>query len=515
MTSSKGDPTHPRGLLRPTLVLILGLALLCRLALALFRTDLVWPDEQFQTLEPASRLVFGYGFKSWEWIKGFRTWLLPLFFTPPLAFGKLLGTTSGLPIFQLTRIYAALLDTLMLGCLAVWMAAFRFAPVTRWGVLALAAFLPSLQLWGVTTLQDHLAEILLSFSFTLIVHSKWQESKKGKFLLGLSLGIPGWVKIQLGVFSVGFVIAWIARECRQQKSLKAGLKAGLPFILGGMSSLLILGWVDLATLGHFAGSVLNQITQGESISRFYGTGPWYQWFEKLGELTGLTFWALFLGAAFLRALLRPQSTQRSHEALLPMVFGMGLFLLFHALIPHKETRFLLPMVPFFLVIFGALLDPWGTHLEQALSISPRFQGSVRRKGPQVLISLGIGLFAGFGFLIALQRPLYLTSVNTADLEDRISLIRPRLTDPQKVCVVLAGHNFSWTHGALILGAEVDYLDIGLNEVSSKPIPVHCQVALVRNNKATRFEQYHPQFVAAQKGAQDFSLYVHQSLVKSE
>lgn len=40
------------------------------------------PDEFWQSLEPAHRLVFGYGYLTWEWRKenAIRSWLFPLLF---------------------------------------------------------------------------------------------------------------------------------------------------------------------------------------------------------------------------------------------------------------------------------------------------------------------------------------------------------------------------------------------------------------------------------------------------
>ena len=38
------------------------------------------PDEQWQSLEVAHRLVFGYGHLTWEWTQGLRSYVHPLMF---------------------------------------------------------------------------------------------------------------------------------------------------------------------------------------------------------------------------------------------------------------------------------------------------------------------------------------------------------------------------------------------------------------------------------------------------
>ena len=57
--------------------LIAGLG--CRLYVALTDHGIYWPDEIHQSLEPAHRLVFGYGFIAWEFAAGARNWAFPGF----------------------------------------------------------------------------------------------------------------------------------------------------------------------------------------------------------------------------------------------------------------------------------------------------------------------------------------------------------------------------------------------------------------------------------------------------
>ncbi|MBN3032607.1 MAG: glycosyltransferase family 39 protein [Candidatus Saganbacteria bacterium] len=50
-----------------------------RLAAAFCLENIAWPDEIFQSLEQAHRLVFGYGIVPWEYVAGLRSYLVPLF----------------------------------------------------------------------------------------------------------------------------------------------------------------------------------------------------------------------------------------------------------------------------------------------------------------------------------------------------------------------------------------------------------------------------------------------------
>jgi phosphatidylinositol glycan class B len=85
---------------------LLLLALLLRLAAATVWTA-VHPDEVFQYLETAHRLVFGPGIVTWEWRDGIRGWLLPMMVAVPMAIGGGIAPNSSL--------YLLLPNLLMIG----------------------------------------------------------------------------------------------------------------------------------------------------------------------------------------------------------------------------------------------------------------------------------------------------------------------------------------------------------------------------------------------------------------
>ena len=55
----------------------LALGAAYRLYFACTDDGIFWPDEIYQSLEPAHRLVFGWGLVPWEFIDGARNWALP------------------------------------------------------------------------------------------------------------------------------------------------------------------------------------------------------------------------------------------------------------------------------------------------------------------------------------------------------------------------------------------------------------------------------------------------------
>src|SRR5579871_4225667 len=61
------------------LIAILATGAALRIWLSFHDDGIYWPDEIYESLEPAHRLVFGYGLVSWEFIEGARNWALPGF----------------------------------------------------------------------------------------------------------------------------------------------------------------------------------------------------------------------------------------------------------------------------------------------------------------------------------------------------------------------------------------------------------------------------------------------------
>ncbi|MDT7951503.1 MAG: hypothetical protein RQ966_08360, partial [Acetobacteraceae bacterium] len=55
-------------------------------------------DEIFQNLEPAYRLLTGYGVVTWEWQDGIRSWLFPAFLSSIMSVPRLLGLPADMSL---------------------------------------------------------------------------------------------------------------------------------------------------------------------------------------------------------------------------------------------------------------------------------------------------------------------------------------------------------------------------------------------------------------------------------
>ena len=454
---------------------ILGAGILLRLALATLRIDRIWADEHYQTLEPAYYLLHGHGYLSWEWREGFRSWSLPLLHTPILALSWLLGFKGGIGATILARSVYAILDAWIWYRLAGWI--FPEVQTSKLDdngnpqlqktlFLFIALLSPTLALWGVTTLQDHL--VMLMFWGLIPTLLTWSLSLRplsvglSAFLL-FAIAIP---KPQMALLCLGTAagMLWLVRG---KLHSPAGKKALLAMGAGSLAAGLLAGVLDWATMGRFAGTILNQLARGEAISRTYGVSPFAEYFYKIPDLLGWSTLVALLPLALLAGYSRPNA--RARELFTATAPGVFLFLAVHMAIPHKEIRFLLPLVPAFFLAMVACQIPTPKRYASF------FRELARRlawfKLPSTLafnLSLLIPdviLCVIFWFSVqsGLGHTLYYTSVEVGRLEEWIrkdwranqAPSSQATMRPIKLCVL--GGNWSFMRGSLALESPVEYV----------------------------------------------------------
>src|SRR5262245_51671536 len=108
-------PEHDRRFVSiATLLLIV--AAIPRFWAAWFDQGVFWPDEIFQSVEQAHRVVFGYGIVPWEFRAGARSWVFPGMIAILLKIAALLGLSTGqsLVLFVKTSMALMSLGTLYL-----------------------------------------------------------------------------------------------------------------------------------------------------------------------------------------------------------------------------------------------------------------------------------------------------------------------------------------------------------------------------------------------------------------
>lgn len=418
-----------------------GAALTIRVVVALSRSDMAWPDEHFQSLEPAAKVVFGHGILSWEWLTGYRPWVIPGLYLPLFGALKLGGITGGLGVILLSRAFTAAFSTWVLLRMNRALCQCGVSWFGRLAGLGAFAFSVPMILWSATTLADNWAMVAVWGVLPEILRRIDKRDARSWLWVGILAGTPALIKLQLAFWVLGVGLAfWLIRVPASRIAWAA---------LGGGLDLLALGALDAVTWGKPFQSLIRQASEGRLISEQQGVSPWWDYFPKVWRDQGSGLF-LFLAALALAALVRSRARSILREkigerrrqlivTLLPMAFFLG------AMMPigHKETRFLLPVIPALYCLLALLIDGLAPASFSAKSKPQRVAFSA-----VAILILVAGSLASGGR--ALSTPIYLTRKNTAALEEAIRKDDGLAADGSG-CVLLVDHSWEWTRGELVLG----------------------------------------------------------------
>ncbi len=433
---------------RHFLIWVFWFALIARLAVAILRYDMHWPDEHFQTLEPAAKVVFGYGLMSWEWVDGFRSWIMPSLFIPLFWFFKTLGITGGLMPILFSRILFAIASLGIIWGLDRIQANCGYSRLTRWCVAVWISFSIPMLLWAPATLSDTWVTALW---WGLLPLSLQAIERKRGFFAGFLASLPFLFRFQTGILGAVFgILVFLNKKSRAQT---------FPVFLGGLTNLIVYGLVDAATLGMPFASLYRQLTEGLKKSEFYGVSPWWDYFPKLSENFGPTFCIsagilIFLGVIKAGREIKLPS-RWIQFSFLPVI----IYTIVHIMIPHKETRFLV-------VLFPAIFLALGMSIEQLTRGLPERWRELRILNPviQTLVQILLLISITLGSLFALKdRSVYLTTVDTAALLDRIYR-EEKHQSPSQTCVLLIENNWSFTRGSLGMGRQYAGVDRSFDQL---------------------------------------------------
>jgi hypothetical protein len=310
----------------PLRVILLA-ALVLRVAVALNFWNVIFPDEIFQALEQAHRLVFGQGVVPWEFQVGLRNWAIPLVLAGPMALARL-ATPNPIAGLVLIRV---LLCVASLGI--VWSA-------VRWGERfagrrgawiggLFTAFWPDLWLMAPHPLEEVLAADLLVPAVYLISTGAARSVAPAALLLGMVFALR--LQLAPAVAIAGIVLC---RRDPRRWALALAVAAVPVFLAGGL---------DWFTWGQpfrsFWLNVYLNVFRGVAAQTF-GASPagFFVYILGLDWLWTLPVIILlaYRGGRFLK---------------LPGVLAV-VIVLTHSLIAHKEYRFIFPAIALAIPLAG-------------------------------------------------------------------------------------------------------------------------------------------------------------------
>lgn len=401
----------------------LGLAVggLLRGYLALTDAGIYWPDEIYQSLEPAHRLVFGFGLLPWEFVEGARSWTLP---------GLVAGIWKGLALVGLGQAHLAVpaLKLVFAGVgVGTGFATYRLARAygastlsAALGALAFCLAAPAIY-FAPRAMSETACALPATLGLALALDSSSRAGKRvgGAALLALSV----FLRLQCGVLCLGLLAILAARRAwRPLVECAATLAVGA----------LLFGLVDRLTWGGWFHSAIVYLRFNlvEGRSAGWGTEDLFYYLRTLFDSMPL----LALGTLSLAAL----GAWRARS----LAILAALFLLVHMAVPHKELRFVFPLLP---LVFA--LAPLGLD---RLSGAPRRWGALALAVPAAY-SAGTFHRLTFGDVGA-----YRERAGSSAYDDFGSVNRLLLAAGQRpdLCGLFVQVHLAWTGGYTYLDREI-------------------------------------------------------------
>ena len=299
------------------------LAFALRLWPALAEPSLNWADEIFQVTEPAHRLVYGTGLVPWGFHLGARSWLLPGIAAALMEVARLFGDG---PDYYVPLLAGAcsLLAVAPVACCFLWCRRwFGLVPALVGGFAVAVA--PELIYFGARTLSEPIAAHLLLLAIYLLDPGFYVASSRRLALGAGLLALVVVLRVQLLPAAATVALWSIAPAPRQRIGALAA---------GALALLSLVAVFDTLTIGYPFAPTWRYLMLNlrDGVSSSFGTAPWY-WYG----VAELAIWRAGLLVFLTLAI------AGSRRNVLPLVVAAAVVAV-HALVPHKEYRFVYPAI---------------------------------------------------------------------------------------------------------------------------------------------------------------------------
>lgn len=413
----------------------LGLTLVAGLvarAWGAFDDGIYWPDEIYQSLEVAHDQVYGYGLIPWEFVQGARNWSLPALVTALMKASALLGIDTPPGYVRVVKLTFALLGVLTA------LGVFRLATALRappWAAVASAALYSlaaPIIYFAPRAMSENASAAPLVWGLALFFEDE-TPTRRRLLCVGSLLGLAVLFRLQVAAVVLGVVgLMAIQRRWRALGPLLLALSAWA-LLYGGLDA---LTWHQLpaARFGGWFHSVFVyiQFNVVEGRGAHWGSAAWTYYFQYLFTSMPTVTVTLALGLAVLL---------KRRAWALPLF--IALFLVAHLATPHKEYRFLVPVLPLAFAAVGVAMAGVPEGLVARLSV---LAAGLGLGSTLHLTSLTMGELGAY-----LDRPQALAWGDYANV-NRLLLIAGRQPDLCGLRVDVA--DLAWTGGSTYLHRKV-------------------------------------------------------------
>jgi MFS family permease len=402
--------------------IVLVLSAVPRLWAAWFDQGIFWPDEIYQSLEQGHRLAFGYGTKPWEFVRGARSWVFPGLLAGLLRVGALFGLDSGRSLVLFAKTTMALIS--VAGVYLSMRLARSFAG--RFAAL-IAGLFSGFFSAGILIGSRCLAETVSGPLLIAVVLLAMRSGPRVQIAAGALAGLSIYLRYQSGLIAVG-VLAITLSERRIRDAMYYGVAAGVVGVLGGL-----LDWFTWGMPFH-AFKMYLWFNLFKSADKF-GAYPFGYYADVAWTISGPALLVIVVGLIF---------SARLAPRLLALVAG---YVLIHCVVPHKEFRFLMPIMPIALALSAAGLVDALRRVRAGMTSA-------------VLLAIGSAAFMGFQATQLTWEKIGFPSDRGARSPwhsgEGLNRLLWSLGPKDDLCgVMVTGESFGWTGGYSYLHRDVN------------------------------------------------------------
>ncbi|KAJ3227822.1 hypothetical protein HK099_000076 [Clydaea vesicula] len=389
------------------------------------------PDEYYQSQEIAHFKYYGYGFKTWEWSMGLRSFIYPNIFFYGYSLLNVLHLDETPLFVMFPRLFQAFFNALTDSY--TYFLAYRFfgKGPAKWALLC------SLTSWfnffsGSRTYSNNMETL-----FTLMAFYCWpwptliDKIDYNDFMISLVFASISCI------FRPTSAIIWIFIGLHLLFNSKLGQWLKILAVSSGILSLSFLfsllidyGFYQKLTFVPWNFLKFNLI---EKVSTFYGTHPWHWYISQGIPLVGFThlpfaFLGVFKGVPMI---VRKTRDNTYHHAILidKSLFHVACWITFaYSLLSHKEFRFVSTLLPIISIYSGCCLYKFSKNISNSdvnnedesekllkkdftKSTKKNNQKKIKKLNEKKSNKLGIGLFVlvvtnvlmGYYFCLVHQR----------------------------------------------------------------------------------------------------------------
>ncbi|EDW68905.1 GPI mannosyltransferase 3 isoform X2 [Drosophila virilis] len=319
------------------LLYVFALILAVRLASVFVVKTYYVPDEYWQSLEVAHKLTFGYGYLTWEWVRGIRSYVYPLIIAAVYKLLALLQLDSAQLLVLLPRLLQATLSAYSDYRFYVW------TGKRKWALF-----------------------LILVPWFWFYTGSRTLANTLEASLTTIALSYFPW-------YGEGTAYLWPAAICCFLRPTAAVIWLPLAFYHLRKSrlsvpELILKRFVLIGLLVAGAGIAIDTYWHGElivtpweflkynvlhNIGSFYGSHPWY-WYFTVGLPTVLGINTLPFIFGIMQTVRQGNKFPISKQLLISILVT----LLVLSTVEHKEFRFVSSLLPLCLYVSAEALSRW-------------------------------------------------------------------------------------------------------------------------------------------------------------